>query len=78
MSRNFDSSVITLSDKDWDSCTNCVRNVFSDISIKNIIHPINDFGIEIPSFNEDVIFLDVLVTYRKRFTILKLKMKADN
>lgn len=34
---------------------------------------------DIPSFNEDTIFLDVIVTYKNRlYSTLHLKMKADN
>lgn len=77
-SKHFSDDIITLSNKDWDTCTGCVNSIFNDSQIMDALKPKNDFGIEIPSFNEDSLFLDVLVTYRDKYTVLKLKMKADN
>lgn len=77
-SKTFGDETITLSDKDWDTCTKCVDSVLSDNQIVNTLKPKNEFGIDIPSFNEDALFLDVLVTYQDKYTILSLKMKADN
>lgn len=77
-SMEFDESIITLSDKDWDTCKACVDVVSKDVFIQNALHPETPFGDPMPSFNEDAIFLDVLVTYKDKHITLKLKMKADN
>lgn len=76
--RDSEDSVILLNDKDFEACSACVKNISEDINIQNVLHPKDDFGDPYPSFNEDAIFLDVLVTYKDKHTTLKLKMKADN
>lgn len=77
-SKDFDDSIVTINDKDWDACVKCVENVNNNLAIQNALHPTNLFTEHIPSYNEDALFLDVLVTYKGKYTILKLKMKADN
>ena len=42
------------------------------------LHPTDVFGDQIPSFNEDALFMDYLVVYKGRCFTLKFKMKADN
>ncbi len=78
LSLSNQENIITLNDKDWDICNSCVTNVLNNQDIQKALHPIDNFGLELPSFNEDALFLDVIVTYKKKYTILKLKMKADN
>lgn len=73
-----DESVILLNNTDYDSVEASVLGVMHDRYIQNTLHPKNMFMEPIPSFNEDALFLDVLVTYGNKYTILKLKMKADN
>lgn len=77
-SKDFDDSVVTINDKDWEACVKCVKNVNNNTAIQNALHPSNLFVGDIPSYNEDALFLDVIVTYKDKYTILKLKMKADN
>ena len=77
-SKNLDESVIFLNDKDWETCKTCVDNVSNNKDIQNALHPRDDFLEPYPSYNEDALFLDVLVTYKKKHITLKLKMKADN
>ena len=77
--KNYDSSVIVLTDKDHDTCCNCINNLKSNKNIYSKIHPIDSLGEELPTFNEDALFIDLVVTYKgKESIILKLKMKADN
>ena len=76
--RNLDESILLLSNKDWDICNACVNNVLNNNIIYETLNPTDDFFNPLPSFNEDAIFLDVLVTYKDKYAILKLKMKADN
>lgn len=78
LSLSNQENVITLNDKDWDVCNSCVTNVLNNQDIQKALHPIDNFGLNLPSFNEDALFLDVIVMYKKKYTILKLKMKADN
>lgn len=76
--RNCDDSVILLNNKDWDICNACLTGVNNNDAIQSALNPKDDFLSPLPSFNEDALFLDVMVTYKDKFTILKLKMKADN
>lgn len=77
--KNYDSSVIVLNDKDHDTCCNCINNLKSNKNIMSKIRPTDEFGDNLPSFNEDALFIDLVVTYKNEVsTILKLKMKADN
>lgn len=79
LSKDYDDNVLTLSDRDWDTCYNCVNNVMSNPAITSALHPVDDFMNEIPIFNEDALFMDIVVLYKGRHAIrLKLKAKADN
>ena len=78
LSKDYDDSVLTLSDRDWDTCSNCVNNVLSNTSITSVLHPTDDFMMPIPTFNEDALFMDILVTYKNQCVKLRLKAKADN
>ena len=69
---------IFLADKDWDIVDSCLKSCLSNTNFINKLHPRDGFMEPLPTFNEDAIFLDVLVTYKDKYTILKLKMKADN
>lgn len=77
-SKDFNDSEITLSNKDHDNCEACVKNLQANEIIQSKLHPKDVFGDNLPSFNEDALFLDIIVTYKDRYVILKLKMKADN
>ena len=43
-----------------------------------LLHPTDDFMNPIPTFNEDALFMDVVVLYKGHAVKLKLKAKADN
>lgn len=76
--KNYDSNTLLLSDRDWDVCSKCVENVSNNQEIQQALHPTDDFLDPLPSFNEDALFLDVMVKYKDKCCILKLKAKADN
>lgn len=76
--KNYTSNTILLSDRDWNICSKCVENVTSNQEIQQALHPTDTFLDPLPSFNEDALFLDVMVKYKDNCCILKLKAKADN
>ena len=77
-SKQYNDSYILLSDGDWEVCNACVENLKKNTDIQKVLHPTDMFDNFLPSFNEDALFLDVIVTYNGHCTTLKLKMKADN
>ena len=76
--KNLKGNEIVLSDADYDTVTACIKSVESNSEIMNTLHPKTIFGEEIPSYNEDAIFMDYAVIYKDKVTILKYKMKIDN
>ena len=78
ISKDYDDNILTLSDRDWDTCNTCVQNVLSNQAIMSTLHPVDEFQDYLPSFNEDTLFLDILVLYKDKHITLKLKAKADN
>ncbi len=78
LSKNFDDNMLTLNDRDWETCHNCVSNVLSNTAITSVLHPTDDFMNPISTFNEDALFMDVVVLYKGHAVKLKLKAKADN
>ena len=76
--KNLRGNEIVLSDADYDTVTACIKSVESNPEIMNTLHPKTAFGDEIPSYNEDAIFMDYAVIYKDKVTILKYKMKIDN
>lgn len=76
--RNYEDNVITLPDRDWEAATACIENVEKDRTIQKLLHPTDEWGDNLPSFNEDALFINVIVTYKGKCVTLPLKMKADN
>lgn len=76
--RNLKGHVYTLSNKDHDTATSCINSIENNKEIMNTLHPTTVFGENIPSFNEDAIFMDFVVTYQGKAVTLKYKMKIDN
>lgn len=77
--KDFDDSIITLDNRSWETATKCISHLKSDYSIQNKLRPTDNWGDSIPSFNEDTLFLDFIVTYQNKYcTILHIKGKLDN
>lgn len=76
--KDFDDSIILLCDSDWEIVNKCVNSVKKNTHIQKKLHPRDEFGIELPSFNEDAFFMDFKITYKDKEIILPFKMKADN
>lgn len=70
---------IILSDKDYDIVESCIKSCTDNNQIMSKLHPIDDFGQPVESYNETAFFVDLIVTYKdKQCARLKFKMKADN
>lgn len=71
---------IFLSDSDYDVVKSCLDSCNANKQITSKLHPVDNlFGDPIDSYNEDALFIDFLVTYKKKHCVtLKFKMKADN
>lgn len=76
--KDYADNVFTLDNKAWDTAMICIENLKKDRLIQQKIHPLSDFLEELPSFNEDTLFLDFLVTYKDRYVKLSFKGKLDN
>lgn len=76
--KDLDESVITLDDKMHTTCVKCVTHLKECDDIQNTLFPTDVFGDKLPSFNEDAMFMDFVVMYDGKATILKFKAKADN
>lgn len=76
--RSFKEDVILLSDTDWDIVNQCVLSIKANRNIQKKLHPKNEFGEFLPSFNEDAFFMNFKIIYKDKEIILPFKMKADN
>lgn len=76
-SKDLSSNSVILSNKDRENCIQIVNSLRNNRSITSLINP-SDLLSHVDSYNEDSIFLDVLITYQNQESIVKLKMKADN
>lgn len=76
--KNLKGTEIVLSDPDYDTVTSCIKSVENNSEILNTLYPETAFGDKIPSYNEDAFFMDYIVMYKDKATILKYKMKIDN
>lgn len=74
----LDKSIILLSNKDRNTCIECLNKLQNNPSIMNLIQPHDIFGDPIESYNEDALFINIIGTYNNKECLLKLKMKADN
>lgn len=76
---NSSKEEIFLSNSDYDVVKACLDSCMNNKSIMNKLHPTNVFDEPIESYNEDALFIDFLVTYKKKHCVtLPFKMKADN
>lgn len=55
-----------------------INSINTNINIQQKLHPVNELDEPIQSYNEDALFLDLMVVYKDRATTVRLKMKADN
>lgn len=69
---------VIVSDKDWDTVTNCIESCLNNEEIVSKLHPVDSLGNPILSFCEDALFMDYIVKYKDKCAVLKFKMKADN
>lgn len=79
--RNYDSEKepIFLSNPDYDVVKSCLDSCTQNKAVMNKLRPTDDFGEEIDSYNEDALFIDFVVTYKKNHCVtLPFKMKIDN
>lgn len=77
--KDYDSSILTLDDRSWDTATKCIENLKNDTEIQSKLNPVDIFDNPISSFNEDTLFLDFLVIYnRTQCVTLHIKGKLDN
>ena len=76
--KNLKGTEIVLSDIDYDTVTSCIKSVENNSKIINTLYPETTLGDKIPSYNEDAFFMDYVVMYKDKATILKYKMKIDN
>lgn len=76
--KNIKPGDIVLSDKDTEICKSCIYSLKSNNKIVELVKPSSEFYLNVESYNEDAIFLDIKVVFENREIVLKLKMKADN
>ena len=55
-----------------------INSINTNVNIQQKLHPVNELDEPIQSYNEDALFLDLMVVYKDRATTVRLKMKADN
>lgn len=70
---------VFLSNSDYDVVNACLNSCNNNKSIMKKLHPTDDFGDLIESHNEDALFIDFIVTYKKKHCVtLPFKLKVDN
>ena len=73
----LDDHAIILSSKDREIVKRCLNNLNTH-RVKRILNPIDLFGEEMDSFNEEAFFINLIGKYKDKECEIKLKMKADN
>ena len=76
--KDYEDGVITLDDKQHDVVTACIKSIEANKEIMTKLHPKNEWGEDVDSYNEDAIFLNMVAEYNGKKIVLPLKMKADN
>ena len=76
--RNIADNVLLMTNYEHEHVTGCLESIEKYRKIGKLLHPVDVFGDNLPSFNEDALFIDVLVTYNGKCVKLPIKMKADN
>ena len=76
--RDLEDNVLLFSNADWDIVNACIESIKKNKQIQKKLHPIDNWGEQLPSFNEDTFFMDFKVIYKDKEIILPFKMKADN
>lgn len=64
--------------KDRNIVIDCVNNINNNRQIQNLLNPIDVWGDEILSYNEDAFFINFTAIHEDKSCVLKFKMKADN
>lgn len=73
----LDDNTIILSSKDRATVERCLNNL-NIHRVKRILNPIDLYGDEIESYNEEAFFINLNCKYKDKECELKIKMKADN
>ncbi|MDO5331626.1 MAG: PD-(D/E)XK nuclease-like domain-containing protein [Bacillota bacterium] len=67
-----------LSDKMYDTVTNCISSISKNRIIQKQLHPVDEFCDPLPSFCEECFYQDFHVTYKDKEIVLHVKGKIDN
>lgn len=73
-----DSSALIPTTKEKRIAQSCVNNLKDNRPVQNLLHPIDVWGDEILTFNEDAFFMNFVAEHENNLCVLKFKMKADN
>lgn len=76
--KSLKGTEITLSDSDYDTVTSCLTSAENNKELMDKLHPTTMWDDDLPSYNEDAMFIDYAVLYKDKCIILKYKMKIDN
>lgn len=76
--KDFGDNIILLDDTMLDKAKKCIYSINSNRHIYKKLHPVDEWGESLPSFNEDALFMDFKVIYKDQEIIIPFKMKADN
>lgn len=70
---------IYLSQKQRDSVRMCVDSLLQNFEVTQLLHPADDFGTPLPTYNEHTILMDVIARFPDGDEVpLSLKSKLDN
>ena len=73
-----DERALIPTSKDRNVITSCINNIQNNRQIQNLLKPIDVWGDEILTFNEDAFFINFTGIHNDETCDLKFKMKADN
>lgn len=68
-----------LTKKIYETATKCIASIEKNKDIQSLLHPTDLFGADLPTYNENAILLNTIITFPNGETQeLKLKSKLDN
>ena len=77
-SRKIKKNTFVLPDGDREKCLASIKSLKNNRLAQSILHPTDEFGEELPSFNEEAFFADYVVIIDGKACVIPFKLKIDN
>ena len=74
----YDKDTIILPDADREKCLKSIKSLKNNKLVQSILHPTDEFGDPIDSFNEEAFFATYVVVHEGKACVIPFKLKIDN